>query len=116
MSTIENLTSEVARRILVEAKENGVSVEDYLETIANETNGDAARKSSGKVDLSDSRMWLKENRNKFIGQWVVLDGDKFLGAGDDPRSIVETARQNGVKIPFVKFVENDQEPFTGGWL
>lgn len=117
-SSIENLSSEVARQILFEAKENGVSVENYLEAIANETNGDAAkvRTVSGKVDLSNSREWLKENRQKYIGQWIVLDGDKLIGAGNDPRPIVEKARQTGVKVPFVKFVEDDSKPFTGGWL
>ena len=117
-SSIENLTSDVARRILFEAEENGVSVENYLEAIASEANGNApsVRKVSEKVDLRKSRRWLKENHQKYLGQWIVLDGDKFLGAGDDPRPIVELARQAGVKVPFVKFVENDSEPFTGGWL
>lgn len=106
-NSIENLTSETARQILFEAKVNGVSVENYLEAIANETNGDAARKTSNKVDLRESRAWLKENRRKYIGQWVVLDGGKFIGAGDDPRPIVEKARADGVKVPFVKFIEDD---------
>lgn len=52
ISSIENLSPEVARQILLEAKLNGVSVED----------------------------------------------------------------KDGVKVPFVKFVEDDSEPFTGGWL
>ena len=99
-------------------KENGVSVENYLEEIANGTNGDAPkiRTASEKVDLSKSREWLKENRQKYLGKWIVLDEDKFIGADDDPRPIVEKARQMGVKIPFVKFIEDDSEPFTGGWL
>ncbi len=122
INSIENLTSETARRILYEAKNSGVSVEDYLEEIANENlsngNGDAAqvRTVSERVDLSKSHEWLKENRRKYIGKWVVLDGDRFIGAGDDPRPFVEQARQAGVKVPFVKFVEDDREPFTGGWL
>jgi hypothetical protein len=112
----ENLNSEVARRILFEAKESGVSVENYLEAIANGANGDAAQKMAGKVDLSESRAWLRENQQKFVGQWVVLDGDKLIGAGDDPRPIVEQARASGVEVPFVKFIEDDSESFTGGWL
>ncbi len=120
INSIENLNSETARRILLEAKNNGVSVEDYLEEIANENpaneNGNEARTVSERVDLSKSHEWLKENRQKYIGKWVVLDGGRFIGAGDDPRPFVEQARQTGVKIPFVKFVEDDREPFTGGWL
>ena len=112
----ENLSSETARRILFEAKESGVSVESYLEAIANETNGDAVKKAGKTVDLSKSRNWLKENRRKYLGQWIVLDEDRLIGAGDDPRPFVEKARKNGVEIPFVKFIEDDSEPFTGGWL
>ena len=120
ISSIENLTSETARRILFEAKSNGVSVENYLEAVANETNGNGSaprvRTVSEKVDLSEAHEWLRENRQKYLGKWIVLDGDKFIGAGDDPRPIVAKARKDGVKIPFVKFVEDDSEPFTGGWL
>lgn len=127
INSIENLTSETARRILLEAKNSGVSVEDYLEEIANESllknvenllNGDESqvRTVSEKIDLSESHEWLKENRQKYIGKWVVLDGGRLIGAGYDPRPFVEQARKDGVKIPFVKFVEDDREPFTGGWF
>jgi hypothetical protein len=120
ISSIENLSSEVAQQILFEAKSNGVSVENYLETIAKQTNSNGdkpkVRSVSEKVDLSKSHEWLTENRNKYLGKWVVLDCNKLIGAGDDPRPIVEKARQKGVKVPFVKFIEKDSEPFTGGWL
>lgn len=116
INQIENLTPDVARQILFEAEVNGVSVESFLEAVANETNGRAARKVSETVDLSRSRAWLKENRQSFLGKWVILDSDRLIGAGDDPRPIVEKARAAGVKVPFVKFIEDDKEPFTGGWL
>jgi Family of unknown function (DUF5678) len=121
MTTTPNqISPKIARQILFEAKNYGVSVEDYLETVANElaVNGNSAKvkKSGETVDLSDSRDWLKENRQKYVGKWIVLDGKTFIGAGDDPRPIVEKARKDGVKIPFVKFIEDDSEPFVGGWL
>jgi Family of unknown function (DUF5678) len=123
MTTTPNqISPEIARQILFAAKNYGVSVEDYLETVANESavngNGNSAKvkKSGETVDLSDSRDWLKENRQKYVGKWIVLDGKTFIGAGEDPRPIVEKARKDGVKIPFVKFIEDDSEPFVGGWL
>lgn len=98
----------------------GVSVENYLEAVADKTNGNGAgpkiRRDSEKVDLSESNEWLKKSRQKYLGKWIVLDGNRFVGAGDDPRPIVAKARKDGVKVPFVKFVEDDSEPFTGGWL
>lgn len=117
-----NISSNIARQILIEAKKNGVSVEDYLNEVVKENpqnendNLPKVRKTKTKVDLSRENKWLEENQNNYIGKWVVLDGDKLIGAGDDPKPFVEEARANGVKVPFVQFIEDDSIPFTGGWL
>jgi hypothetical protein len=117
-----NISPNVARRILLDAKQNGVTVEDYLEKIAEQSieNGNKnfreIRRTESKVDLTEEREWLTKNKHKYIGQWVVLDGDRLVGAGDDPLPFVEKARREGVKIPFVEFVRDNSEPFTGGWL
>lgn len=42
------------------------------------------RKASFKIDTSKSREWLKAHRHEYAGKWVVLDGDRLIGAGDDP--------------------------------
>lgn len=116
-----NISSNIARQILMEAKKNGVSVEDYLNEVAKEKpknkNGNLSkvRRTKTSLDLSGEHKWLKENRQKYIGKWVVLDGNKLIGAGDDPKPFVEKARNEGVKIPFVKFITDDTEPFCGGW-
>jgi hypothetical protein len=75
------------------------------------------RKSSfGKVDFSREMEWLRQHRHEYIGQWIVLDGDRLVGAGNDPVPIVTQARAEGVRIPFVEFVRDETEPFMGGWL
>ena len=74
------------------------------------------RKATIKYDFSKSRAWLKAHQHEYVGQWVVLDGDRLVGAGDDPRPIVERARAEGVTLPFVEFIRDTSEPFTGGWL
>ena len=74
------------------------------------------RKASVEVDFTKTREWLVQHGHKYIGQWVVLDGDRLIGHGDDPRPIVACARAEGVKIPFVEFVRDESEPFMGGWL
>ena len=81
-------------------------------------NGNAPkiRKTATKVDLSKEREWLEANKNKYLGKWVVLDGNKLIGVGDNPLPFVEKARKKGVKIPFMKFIQDESEPFTGGWL
>jgi len=64
----------------------------------------------GKIDFSREREWLKRHRAEYIGQWVVLDGDRLIGHGSDPRPIVAQARAEGVKIPFIRFIRDESEP------
>ena len=73
-------------------------------------------KATIKYDFSKSREWLKAHRHEHTGRWIVLDGGRFIGAGDDPRPIVAQARAEGVKLPFVEFIRDASEPFTGSWL
>ena len=74
------------------------------------------RKATVTFDSSKSREWLKAHRHEYINQWIVLDGDKLIGAGDDPRPIVAQARAEGRTQLFVKFIRDTSEPFMGGWL
>lgn len=112
----------IARQILQEAEQNGVAVEDYLKKIAEKPSSNGSheapkiRKTETKLDFSQEHEWLEENKNKYVGQWVVLDGKRLVGAGNDPIPFVEKARKEGVKSPFMTYInENDSEPFCGGW-
>ncbi len=122
MMNPSNISSNIARQILIEAKKNGVSVEDYLKEVAKEKpnngNGDLpkVRRTKTRVDLSKERKWLEENQEQYMGKWVVLDGNRLVGFGDDPLPFVEKARSEGVKTPFVQFIADESEPFMGGWM
>ena len=75
------------------------------------------RKSSiGPVDFTKELAWLAAHRDEYIGQWIVLDGDRLVGHGSDPRPIVAQARAEGVIAPFIEFVRDTSQPFMGGWL
>ncbi len=80
------------------------------------TSAPKVRRGSGELDFSKTREWIAQHRLEYIGEWVVLDGDRLIGSGDDPRPIVKEARAQGVKRPFVEFVRDESEPFTGAWL
>ncbi|HZS04827.1 MAG TPA: hypothetical protein VFD58_08325 [Blastocatellia bacterium] len=72
---------------------------------------------AGKTaDFTGVREWLREHRHEFTGQWGVLDGNRRIGPGPDPRPLVAQARAAGVEIPFVKFTHADARPEMGGWL
>lgn len=51
----------------------------------------------------------KRKSSKYLGKWIVLDEDKFIGAGNAPRPIVAKARKEEVKVPSVKFIEDDSD-------
>lgn len=75
------------------------------------------RKSSiAPIDFTKEREWLKQNAARYVNEWVVLDGERLIGHGGDPRPIVAQARAEGVRIPFVRFVREESEPFMGGWV
>ena len=106
---------------MLEAEQNGVSVENYLKNLADGfgENGDrnfVVNQSSINYDFAKTRNWLKENAAKYIGKWIVLDGERLIGFGENPVSIVKKARAEGVKIPFVRFIDDTSKPFMGGWL
>lgn len=123
MNSHNQVSPKTARQLLIDAENSGVSVEEYLKKIVfDDENSESCYKqhSVGQVtvtyDFSESRKWLKDNAQKYSGKWVVLDGEKLIGAGDEPISLVEKARKKGVKIPFVYLVNGNSEPFMGGWL
>ncbi|MGI9167139.1 MAG: hypothetical protein ACR2G5_12280 [Pyrinomonadaceae bacterium] len=68
------------------------------------------------VDRTRELNWLAEHRHEYLGQWIVLDGDRLLGHGPDPIPLVESARDAGNPRPLVIHVRNETEPATGGWL
>jgi hypothetical protein len=81
------------------------------------TNGEG-RDSQAPVNRSaKSVRWLHENREKYSGQWVALDGDRLIASGATAKEVYSKAKAEGVEIPFVELVaEQESGPFTGGWL
>jgi hypothetical protein len=64
-----------------------------------------------------SLRWLDENREKYSGQWVALDGDRLIASGPTAKEVYSKAKAEGVEIPFVELVtDREPVPSTGGWL
>ena len=64
-----------------------------------------------------SLRWLHENRDKYAGQWVALDGDCLIASGSTAKEVYSKAKAEGVEIPFVELVSGRESvPFIGGWL
>ena len=82
---------------------------------------DEKKTSNGDNSQSDrstkSLNWLHENQEKYLGQWVALDGDRLIASGPTAKEVYAKAKAQGVEIPFVELVtDQEQAPFTGGWL
>ena len=41
----------------------------------------------------------------FANQWVVLEGEEIVAHGDDPARLVEQAREKGIAVPYVFYVD-----------
>ena len=82
-----------------------------------------ARNGEGHASQADanrsakSLTWLRDNREKYSGQWVALDGDRLIASGPTAKEVYSKAKAEGVEIPFVELVtERESAPFTGRWL
>jgi len=64
-----------------------------------------------------SLRWLHENREKYSGQWVALNGDRLIANEPTAKEVYSKAKAEGVEIPFVELVTDPEPvPSTGGWL
>jgi hypothetical protein len=68
------------------------------------------------IDRSSEMAWIARHQSEYAGQWVVLDGDRLIGCGDNPIPIVEQARREGIERPLVVHLRKEQRPFMGAWL
>ena len=81
------------------------------------TNGEAHGSQARTNRSEKSLRWLHENRDKYSGQWVALDGDRLIANGPTAKEVYFKAKAEGIEIPFVELVaEEESGPFTGGWL
>ena len=81
------------------------------------TNGEGHSSRAHANRSAQSLRWLHENRDKYSGQWVALDGDRLIASGTTAKEVYSKAKAEGVEIPFVELVtERESAPFTGGWL
>lgn len=81
------------------------------------TNGEGHGSQTHTNRSEKSLRWLHENRDKYSGQWVALDGDRLIANGPTAKEVYSKAKAEGIEIPFVELVtEEESRPFTGGWL
>jgi len=69
--------------------------------------------STGEDTQSSKELeWLASHREDFAGQWVALQGDRLLAAGQDAQEVFSRVR-NVFPPPLVVRVEDETLPFAG---
>jgi hypothetical protein len=85
------------------------------ETRSSHDNGKTSQAMTGHSEKC--LRWLNENRQKYLGQWVALDGDRLIASAPTAKEVYSKAKAEGLKIPFVELVTQEEPaPFSGGWL
>lgn len=67
-------------------------------------------------DYAKAKKWIAENGEKYLNQWVCLEGDRLVAHGTDGREVYRQAREAGIEIPFIKRIIEEPKAFVGGWM
>jgi hypothetical protein len=105
------MSSAIVERILEEVKKlTADERRDLREALAHETPLPAPAFNTHEREHA----WVERNRDEYLNQWVALDGDRLLAHGLDPRTVYLSAREVGVRAPYLTRVEpRDELPFAG---
>ena len=57
--------------------------------------------------------WVRENREKYMNQWVCLEGDKLIAHGTDALEVHRKAKAAGIEIPYLDHIIEESD--WGGW-
>lgn len=57
--------------------------------------------------------WVRQNRKKYMNQWVCLEGDKLIAHGTDALEVHRKAKEAGIEIPYLEHLVEESD--WGGW-
>jgi hypothetical protein len=67
-------------------------------------------------DRTMEMRWIELNRAGYANQWVAVEGDSLVAAGNDPIKVFAAAKEKGIQIPFVvHMLPEDPLRFVPGW-
>lgn len=77
---------------------------------------DPANRMVPSRDRQSEMNWIKVNRAKYAGQWVVVDGNELISANVDGHKAFVAAKAAGIDVPFLVHVLPEESlPFVPGW-
>lgn len=113
-----NTLEQVKNTILTLPHEDRKQLHHWLDEQARRDADPSAQKESLEERLAlykQTEKWLRDNREKYMGQWVALAGDRLIAHGTDALQVHAAAKAAGIEIPFVEHIVKEQEPFYAGW-
>ncbi|MBI3423078.1 MAG: hypothetical protein HY011_09075 [Acidobacteria bacterium] len=63
-----------------------------------------------------AKAWIAAHRAEYLGQWVVLAGDRLISHGFDGHQVCDEARTAGIKVPFLVWLHEEPAAFMTGLL
>lgn len=60
-----------------------------------------------------AQKWVSQNREKFMNQWVCLEGDRLIAHGADALEVHRKAKEAGIEIPYLEHIVEESD--WGGW-
>ena len=61
-----------------------------------------------------AQKWLDENGEKYMNQWVCLEGDRLIAHSKDGRDLYQKAKEAGIEVPFIHHIVEEPKFFAGG--
>lgn len=109
--TLENII-EIIRQLPPPDREK---VRDWIERESENESDKSSELDKRQERFRLSMKWIQENREKYDGQWVALDGETLLAHGADGKKVHAEAQAKGIKTPLMHRVSiKETQPF-GGW-
>ncbi len=116
------LSAELETNLRREAAAHGIPVDELLHQALSmyrrqKNGGPSEVRRVPPTDRTSEISWIARPDPRFIGTWVVLDGDRVLASGPTAKAVYDQAKSNGIEVPFVAYVSpHRDQPFAGGWL
>lgn len=82
----------------------------------NEANGTAVGRGKTKpLPIPEPNLrWIADHKAEYAGQWVALDGDRLIAAGETEREVANAAKADGAYLPLIAYIPHPDEPtFVG---
>ena len=65
-------------------------------------------------DPEPNLRWMSAHKAEYAGQWVALDGERLIAAGETEREVANAAKADGAYLPLIVYIPHPEEPtFVG---